>query len=120
MTTSGALPARAVEDIRLHTDEFFEGSWWAQELLKTIEQPGYQSTQADQGDMTMMMMVVSQMESFKEQWYNTDLSTKEIIFAVGQLIANNKQTREQAERALGAMLDRTREAHAGGTVPSLE
>lgn len=120
LPTSGALPGLALRDIQMHTDEFFQNAWWAQELLKMIDDPTYRSPTADQGDMTMMMMVISQMQGFKEQWHETPLSNKEVIYAVGQLLACNKAVREQAERAMSAMIDRTRLAHETGTTPSIE
>ena len=120
LPTSGTLPRKALEDIRLHTEDFFEGSWWATELLKMVEDPSYQSAHADQGDMTMMMMVLSQMQGFREQWHETELSNKEVIYAVGQLIANNKTAREQAERAMGKMIEGARHAHEAGSAVKLD
>lgn len=120
LPTSGTLPQKALEDIRLHTEDFFGGSWWAAELLKMVEDPSYEPTHADQGDYTMMMMVLSQMQGFREQWHQTDLSNKEVIYGVGQLIANNKTAREQAERAMGRMIEGARHAHETGEEVKLE
>lgn len=120
LATSGTLPRKALEDIRLHTEDFFEGAWWAVELLKMVEDPSYEPSHADQGDYTMMMMVLSQMQGFREQWHETELSNKEVIFAVGQLIANNKTAREQAERAMGRMIEGARRAHETGSGVKLE
>lgn len=119
LPTSGILPPKALEDIRLHTNDFFETSWWAVELDKIIQDPTHQMTGAQEGDMTMMMMVMSQMTGFKEQWHETDLSIKEIIYAVGQLIATNDQTRQQAERAVQVMVDKARQAKETGTTPTI-
>ena len=120
LPTSGTLPQKALEDIRLHTDDFFEYSFWAVQLLKMVEDPGYESPHADQADFTMMMMVLSQMQGFREQWHQTELSNKEVIYGVGQLIANNKPTREQAERAMGRMIEGARHAHETGSVVALD
>ena len=121
LPTSGTLPQKALEDIRLHTEDFFEGSWWAMELLKKIEDPTYEFPRStDQGDMTMMMMVLSQMQGFREQWNQTELSDKEVIYGVGQLIANNKAVREQAERAMGQMIEGARRANETGEAVKLD
>lgn len=120
LPTSGRLPARVLEDIRLHTEDFFDGSWWGTEALKMVETPGYCPQDADQGDLTMLMMVISQVPGFREQWHETELSTKEVIYGVGQLIANNKTTREQAERAMARMIEGARTAKETGEAVKLE
>lgn len=114
LPTSGALPPKLIEDIRLHTDAFFDESQWARELLRVVEDPNYEAHDMEQQDMTMMMMVLSQMEGFREQWHETTLSNREVIYAVGQLISANRQTREQAERATRSMIEGARAQHGGG------
>ena len=101
-------------------DDFFETSWWAVELDKIIQDPTHAPAGAEEGDMTMMMMVMSQMTGFKEQWHETELSIKETIYAVGQLIANNDTTRQQAERAMQAMVDKAKQSKETGIAPTID
>lgn len=108
-----------MEDIELHTDEFFAHANWAGELARVIDEPNYVTQCTEQDDLTMMMMVHSQMAGFQEQWHETELTTKQLIFAVSQLIMNNRATREQAERAVSEMIGIAREAHRTGTTPQV-
>ncbi len=89
------LPEQLVWDVKYKGGRYFDDNTWVRALLdiKSVD-----PDRLDQTDRSMMLMVATRLESFKEKYSVHGFDDKESAYAVAMMLTFNKHERRDAIR----------------------
>jgi len=95
-----------MNDMRKNAHDFVERTWWASELVKSLDEPGYKMKDLADDEMMFAVNVAVMVQPFRAQWFATPMTTVEVVYAITRLLSTSEDARKQAKARANDAVDK--------------